>query len=196
MRIVLIEGRSGKFIDAEACGGLHVEGMEQAIGTIKIIDTERISDGVDRIEFVAGEAALDYFRKLNEEISDSALKLNSDPFKISEKISTMDEENRKMRKQAQEYKDMMAESIATSLAGHDKVEKELNMPKEVLRMIATKASAMNSKAVVLLKNPQGDVVCVAGEKSGANALEFIRDSAKGKKFVGGGSQKFAEGKII
>ena len=82
IRMVIIEDKNGKFIDAEACGGLHVSGMEQAIGMVKIIDTERISDGVDRIEFVAGNAALDYFRKIDKTVSEVALKLNTDRFKV------------------------------------------------------------------------------------------------------------------
>jgi len=39
--------------DAEACGGLHVENTED-VGMIKIIRTERIQDGVERLIFAAG----------------------------------------------------------------------------------------------------------------------------------------------
>ncbi len=48
--------------DAEACGGLHVENTED-VGLIKIIRTERIQDGVERLVFVAGPAALQYIQQ-------------------------------------------------------------------------------------------------------------------------------------
>ena len=47
--------------DAEACGGLHVESTED-VGLIKIIKTERIQDGVERLIFSAGPAALPYIQ--------------------------------------------------------------------------------------------------------------------------------------
>ncbi len=47
--------------DAEACAGLHVENTED-VGLIKIIKTERIQDGVERLIFAAGPAALPYIQ--------------------------------------------------------------------------------------------------------------------------------------
>jgi alanyl-tRNA synthetase len=48
--------------DAEACGGLHAENTE-GVGLIKIIRTERIQDGVERLVFAAGPAALQYIQQ-------------------------------------------------------------------------------------------------------------------------------------
>ena len=53
-RIVEITGIDGSLIDAEACGGIHAMGIESIIGTIKIIGSQRIHDGIDRLEYVAG----------------------------------------------------------------------------------------------------------------------------------------------
>lgn len=196
IRIVLIESKDGKFIDAEACGGLHVTGMEQAIGTVKIINTERISDGIDRIELAAGNAALDYFRRYESELSQSATKLNTDALKVAERITVLDDENRKMRKLIEEYKNIAAEQAAISLAASNKIDKELDMPRDMLRIIATKITGINSSAIVLLKNKNGEVVCISGEKSKASAIDYIKGNIGAKKFVGGGSVKFAEGKIV
>ena len=55
--------------DVEACGGTHCTRTGQ-VGTIKILRTERIQDGVERIIFAAGTQALraveEQERKLNE----------------------------------------------------------------------------------------------------------------------------------
>ena len=48
--------------DVEACGGTHCTRTGQ-IGTIKILHTERIQDGVERIIFAAGTQALRAFQE-------------------------------------------------------------------------------------------------------------------------------------
>ncbi len=195
MRLVLIESKKGEFIDAEACGGLHAVNAESSVALIKIIDSYRLHDGINRIEFVAGQAALDRFRAVGNTLLQAAQKLNSDQFKIIERITLTEEENKRMKKQLQEFREAMAEQAAKSLAESDKVNQEIDVPRDMLRMIATKIVALNSAAVVLLKNRAGEVVCIAGEKSGADALKFVKENIGARKFVGGGSQKFAEGKI-
>ena len=52
-------------MDVEACGGTHVKKTGE-IGQIRITRTKRIQDGVVRIEFVSGEAALEYAKKLGD----------------------------------------------------------------------------------------------------------------------------------
>ena len=51
LRIVNIPG-----IDVEACGGTHLNNTKE-VGKIKILKTTKIQDGIDRIEFTAGEEA-------------------------------------------------------------------------------------------------------------------------------------------
>jgi len=51
IRIVNIPG-----VDVEACGGTHLNNTRE-VGRIKILKTTKIQDGVDRIEFTAGEEA-------------------------------------------------------------------------------------------------------------------------------------------
>jgi alanyl-tRNA synthetase len=48
--------------DAQACGGLHCTNTED-VGIIKIIKTERIQDGVERLIFAAGPSALPYIQE-------------------------------------------------------------------------------------------------------------------------------------
>jgi alanyl-tRNA synthetase len=59
--------------DVEACGGVHLSQSGEA-GLIKISKVERISDGVVRFEFHAGEPAIEYIQgreKLLEEAAKS-----------------------------------------------------------------------------------------------------------------------------
>ncbi len=67
LRIVNIEG-----FDVEACGGTHLD-ITGDVGSIKIIKTSKIQDGVVRLEFVAGPAAEKFFeeeRKIIREARD------------------------------------------------------------------------------------------------------------------------------
>ncbi|MBR9679100.1 MAG: alanine--tRNA ligase [Nanoarchaeota archaeon] len=60
IRIVEIKG-----IDAQACGGTHTNNTGE-IGLIKIINTERIQDGVVRVEYKVGEQALKSMHEKDE----------------------------------------------------------------------------------------------------------------------------------
>ncbi|MEM2907077.1 MAG: alanine--tRNA ligase [Candidatus Odinarchaeota archaeon] len=62
LRIVEIEGW-----DAEACGGTHVKRTGE-IGVLKIVGAERIQDGVVRIEYLSGEAALSHIQDQEKEL--------------------------------------------------------------------------------------------------------------------------------
>lgn len=66
--------------DVEACGGIHLNQTGDC-GIIKITGSKRIQDGVVRLEFAAGDAALSYLKE-QEKIAD---KIASGVVKISEK---------------------------------------------------------------------------------------------------------------
>ena len=55
-----------------------------------------------------------------------------------------------------------------------------------------------NEITVMLFNKEGDVVCISGNSSGISAIEFTKEHTKNmkKEFVGGGSKKMAEGKIV
>ena len=52
VRVVNIEG-----FDVEACAGTHLDNTRE-IGMIKLLRSERIQDGVERLEFSVGLAAV------------------------------------------------------------------------------------------------------------------------------------------
>ena len=61
--------------DVEACSGTHCL-VTGTIGLIKITKIERIQDGVERIEFKAGEVAIEYIQRNNDLILNSCSLLN------------------------------------------------------------------------------------------------------------------------
>ena len=71
--------------DAQACGGLHCENTED-VGLIKIIKTERIQDGVERIIFSAGSAALKYIQEIEKNIFDISNNIKTPIEEINKKV--------------------------------------------------------------------------------------------------------------
>ncbi len=74
--------------DVEACGGLHCDRTGD-IGLIKVLKSERIQDGVERLEFVAGNAALELFQKQEEVLDDAAESLEAQRWKIVEAVGNV-----------------------------------------------------------------------------------------------------------
>jgi len=70
LRVVKIVGW-----DVEACGGTHSDYTGE-VGFIKITGTKRIQDGVVRLEYVAGDAAQKYVKRLEKKLKDAEAKLN------------------------------------------------------------------------------------------------------------------------
>ncbi len=73
LRIVKIVDENNNILDVEACGGTHLD-FTKEVEAIKILKTSRISDGVVRIEFVAGSAAKKIFLE-EEKIVNELLKI-------------------------------------------------------------------------------------------------------------------------
>ncbi len=66
IRIVEIPG-----VDIEACGGTHLDNTAEA-GKIKILKATKISDGIVRLEYVAGKAAEQLQGSVGKEIEEAA----------------------------------------------------------------------------------------------------------------------------
>ncbi len=73
--------------DVEACGGLHVKSTGE-IGLMKILRTERIQDGVERIIFVSGPHAIKYVQQTEDNLRKIAETLNAP---LDETVSVVEE---------------------------------------------------------------------------------------------------------
>ncbi len=201
MRMVVIRDLDGNLIDAEACGGTHVAGRESLIGIVKIIDTQRIHDGVDRIEFTAGRAALDYFRREDGELANIAKSMNTEKLGLSEKVARLREDYGNTLKEQSRMKEAIAVSVGSEIAarlkGAGRKEEiiEVDQPRDVLRKAVAEAVGLRKGIVVIAHNKKGELVCISGEESGVSAIAFVR-KAFGERFRGGGSEKAAEGILM
>lgn len=195
MRIVVIRTGNNELIDAEACGGLHVVGRESLLGMVNIIGTYRIHDGIDRIEFVAGPAALKRFETMHDAINKVSNMLNVEPLAIAKKVEEQQQELKAMHKLAERDSEKVATSIAEATPDEEFIEKELDVDRKMMIRIADLIIKRNHNCTVLLKNTEGYVICMSGSASNRSAIETLNSKLEGKKFSGGGSIRFAEGKL-
>lgn len=115
--------------DVEACGGTHCDWTGE-IGLIKIIGVDRVQDGVDRIEFVAGEPAVRYVQSMYSAITELKRALNAKdieslPSALSQKLKEMDELRKRYASTLRKYALLLASSSGDFVILKDKeIEKE------------------------------------------------------------------------
>ncbi|MEM3694113.1 MAG: alanine--tRNA ligase [Candidatus Bathyarchaeia archaeon] len=109
IRVVEIEGW-----DAEACGGLHCSSTG-LVGFIKILSAERIQDGVERLTFAAGEAALRYVQRMEDLIRETAEALHVPEEGLPRAVVEMVSDLKALRSEAERLKDRLIESQVESM---------------------------------------------------------------------------------
>ncbi len=90
--------------DVEACGGTHLNTSGE-VRLLKIKKTTRIQDGIVRIEFVAGDTAIDEMAKAEEQVKRIAELLDCKPKQIVGRVEELFQKWKKARKKKlQEFK--------------------------------------------------------------------------------------------
>ena len=164
--------------DVEACGGTHCTRIGQ-IGTIKILHTERIQDGVERIIFAAGTQALRAFQEQEKKIKSISTVVEAPIEKVDQYVQTLVEDRTKLAKRLEELSKQWAEQEAVRL---------LQSPKIVGRvmMCSAKYDRGEESDLVALNNK-----IVEKEPSAVIVLILVKDSAR--IFVGAGKDAIAQG---
>ena len=191
--------RIGEF-DVEACGGIHCRNSME-VGLIKILRTKRIQDGVVRLEFVAGMAAVEQIAALYDSVVEASAKLNFAPEKIGEAVDRLIADRKDLLKDLDAIKKgkvgaTVEELIqkATKVGGvkivrHVETEdmKHLvSLAKELIsnpRTLVVLGSDQQGAKVVIARSPDLEVDCRPLIKK---AMEIVGGS-------GGGKPDFAQG---
>jgi alanyl-tRNA synthetase len=190
-------------IDVQACAGTHVK-LTGDIGLIKITKTERIQDGVERIEFSAGEAAIKAVQ-----LDDDIIKDSSGVFKVTgEQLpKTCDRffnEWKAYKNEIERLKDEIASLKIGDLKNHainignmrvlsSIVEADM---KELVKIATDLTENENGIDVVVLGNREGNIVGASSEKvmnTGAKVNDIIKGAAKILGGGGGGRPNLAQG---
>ncbi len=93
IRVVEIQG-----VDAEGCGGTHLRSTGE-IGFLKILRVETLQEGIQRIIFAAGDAALEFVQEMYESQLYLETMLSVKPEDLSTSVQRLFQENLSLKKE-------------------------------------------------------------------------------------------------
>ena len=195
--------------DVEACGGTHVKNTGE-IGFIKIVHTERIQDGVERIIFSAGLPALEAVQERERLLWRVSEVLNAPLEKLEKTAERLIKEWKEARRERKRLIKELAAAREGVKAGVKRETKQIGKVKfewlnfeqlDVDRMIET-ASQMTSKSPNTITICSGAdqktarIVVMAGKdalSAGINSAEIAGVAASVLGGGGSGRPDFAQG---
>ena len=193
----------GKFIrvvkvagDIEACAGTHCQSTGE-VGVIKIIRVEHIQDGIERIEFAAGVAAIYYMQHLEQVVNAAAEVLSVQTENLPPTVTRFFTEWKDQRKEIERMSARIVELemqslVAESIGGIDVVIRRIDLPAKELSALATSVSEKGGIALLASAGDTARVVLASGD-SRVNAGEIIGQVCSLLGGKGGGKPAMAQG---
>ena len=192
--------------DVEACGGTHSKSTGE-VGLIKITKAERIQDGVERLNFVAGEAAIEYMHRMDSELGELSAVLGTQRENLPKVARALLEDLEAARAREKSLGEAMVKLSSSGIAsqardlGKAKVYVSRNPPMGEEQIIAqgqTSVSAEPSLIYVALfsTGKSARIACFVGAeaaRAGYSASDIVRKLAPTLGGSGGGSPAFAQG---
>ena len=192
--------------DIEACGGTHSRTTGE-VGLIKIVRAERVQDGVERLEFVAGEAAIEYMHRMDSELRELTEVLGTQRENLPKVAKGVLDELEAARAREKSLGQAIVEMSSTGIASQAKslgrarlyVSKNPPMGEEQIIAQGQKGVAADPLLIYVTLFSTGKsarIVCFVGAeaaKAGYSASEIVKRLAPTLGGSGGGSQTFAQG---
>ncbi len=197
LRIVKI-GEAKAVVDVEACGGTHQMNEKTGeFGYFKIVKRESVQDGVERIYYKVGEAAVEYAQEREALLKKASGVISVSEHQLPQAVERFFEEWKAQRKEIEKLKEEFisarAEEIVEKSRKGGVVEERIGEDAKVLAKIGALVSG-NEGAMAILTNPEGNFVCAAGKGAKKNALQLFEELKK-RGAKGGGNEKMVSGKI-
>jgi alanyl-tRNA synthetase len=197
--------------EVEACAGTHVENTGE-IGLIKIVHSERVQDGVERLDYSVGISALEATQeneqllwKLSEILTAPLEKLDNTAEKLVKELKEANAERRKLIKElaARESAGLEAKALEEreEINGIKLVKRDFQEEIGVERMVQTASEIIkkDDATVTIFYGTDGKnarIMVMAGKlalKKGVNANEIVREASEIIGGGGGGRPNFAQG---
>ena len=193
--------RIGEDEDVQACAGTHLAKTGE-VGPIKILRTERIQDGIERLEYAAGEAAIEAIQAQEELIRKSAAVLKVPAEKLPSVVERFFEEWKQLRKDTEKLRSEIADLELERLKGQKQEIEGFNVIAAVVPEPTPKALRSISSELV----EQGNITMLVSGSSGSfvyevpahlsdriNANEWLQRVSKKYGGGGGGTATLAQG---
>jgi len=190
IRIVKVAG------DIEACAGTHCRNTGE-VGMIKIIRVEHIQDGIERIEFAAGVAAIYYMQHMEGLMTASADTLSVQFENLPATVTRFFTEWKDQRKEIERMSAQMVELemqslVPESINGIDVIVRRIDLPQKELSAIAASVAEKGGVALIAGAGETARVVLASGNPK-VNAGEIIGQVCELLGGKGGGKPTLAQG---
>jgi alanyl-tRNA synthetase len=151
--------------DTQACGGTHVSRTGE-VGVIKLLGTERVQDGVVRLTFAAGEAAIEATQRTERLLSETADLFDVSHDEVPETAERFFREWKERGKRIEELKEELAAVRASG--GGDGEEVDIEGTPAVIQRLDGDMDELRATANALVED---DSIAVLG--SGASGAQFV-----------------------
>ncbi|MFC6837365.1 alanine--tRNA ligase [Halomarina ordinaria] len=185
--------------DVQACGGTHV-GRTGDVGAIKVLSTERVQDGVERIVFAAGDAAIEATQRTEDALAEAATVLDVSPTEVPETAARFFEEWKARGKEIADLKEQLAvvraeasEGEAVDVGDTTAVVQRLDADMGELRATANAIAEEGKVAVIGSGRDSAQFVVAVPDGVPINAGEVVGELAGRVGGGGGGPADFAQG---
>lgn len=198
IRVVEIPG-----VDVEACAGTHCQTTGD-IGIIKILRTERVQDGVERLEYAVADSAIDKIQEIDDILRNSSEIFGVDQEQLPKTCNRFFTEWKEQQKTIKQLEKQLAESKISSIGdnienlnGYNILLDILEVNPGQLREIATNLTEKDQAAdLVVLINNEGNIVASSNQKivdSGLKMGDVINSIGEYLGGRGGGKPTLAQG---
>lgn len=191
----IIEISNDGTVDVEACGGTHCD-FTSEVGRILVTSTERIQDGVVRINIVAGPRAGRYLAEKKALLEEIENILGAKGEKTIPAAQKLFEEWKKIRKEEQRHAEGRAEHLSSELEKkfvNNALVEKVEGDSRSLQVLSKKLSSDNRIVVLFGVNEKISVFVSAGRNTKANAGAIARNACEALGGKGGGSAELAQG---
>ncbi|OKY77579.1 MAG: Alanyl-tRNA synthetase [Candidatus Methanohalarchaeum thermophilum] len=198
IRVIEVENWS-----VQACGGTHCASTGD-VGPIKITGTESVKDGVIRLKYTAGTAAIESIQERDKMIRKASETFSVPPQELPETSERFFEEWKDRGKKISDLKDKIALMREKNILRESNELNGFRVYNEILddsdmEGLRKTANQLKEEDIIgLLVSGRGEIIVSVGDKAireGINANQIIKEITKEIGGGGGGDKSLAQGKI-
>jgi alanyl-tRNA synthetase len=183
--------------ETQACAGTHCQSTGE-IGPIKLLHLEHVQDGVERVEFAAGFAALDAMQHIQTFLNTSASILSVQAENLPSSVKRFFVEWKDQRKEIERLRAKIAELELSRLEGVmvngvEIVIKQVNISRKELVVIAGAIAGRGGVAVLITTIDGVGVVAASGVTDKIHAGQLVSAICVELGGKGGGKENLAQG---
>ncbi len=187
-------------IDAQACAGTHVSSTSK-IEAVKVLRTERIQDGVERIEFSAGPDAIKAAQKERALLEETAEKLgvpvDQAPSAAEKFVREWKELRSKISSLEKELATFKSSNLESEKIGNinfysnNMSDTDFGEVQKLVREITSEDS--NIAAIGCSKGDKGTIILASSSSVEVNCGSILKEALSSVGGSGGGKESYAQG---